>query len=104
MGTKTLKHRVIELGNSFSRQYKAFLASILEQIAFLGIDLELQIDSLREDFVKSRTFLDYVNKVFDECDVDKNDQLEPAEFYAAVLLLYHQVIITSWDSFLFLKA
>lgn len=85
--------QLVSIVSTLTKQYKAALLYILEKIAYIGIDVQLQVDALREDFVKSNTFLDFVHTVFEECDVDKNNKLGPAEFYAAVLLLYHKVHI-----------
>lgn len=75
---------------SISRYYKMALAIFLKNLAYLGLNLEMEVDALGEDFVQSDTFLKYVNDVFDECDVDADGYLEAGEFFAAVLLLYHQ--------------
>lgn len=86
-----LRQRFYGSLEDLSSGYKELLVYCLQQVAFLGIDLQLQIDSLREDFVNSASFKEYVENVFVECDVDRNDGLDGGEFYAAVLLLYHEV-------------
>lgn len=86
-----MKHKVFSGWARFSKSYRRGLGWCLEQVAYLGIDLDLQMDALRDDFVTSKTFRVYVEKVFDECDVDGTGKLDGGEFYAAVLLLYHHL-------------
>lgn len=86
-----VKHRFFQGWASFSRSYRRLLVICLEQVAFLGIDLDLQMDALRDDFVASKSFRLYVESVFDECDVEGSGKLDGGEFYAAVLLLYHHL-------------
>ena len=86
-----VKHEAFAAWARFSRSYRRLLAFCLEQVAYLGIDLDLQMDALRDDFVTSKTFRIYVEQVFDECDVDGTGKLDGGEFYAAVLLLYHHL-------------
>mmetsp|Transcript_5039 Transcript_5039/g.5716 ORF Transcript_5039/g.5716 Transcript_5039/m.5716 type:complete len:474 (-) Transcript_5039:782-2203(-) len=85
-----VQHLVWWVFESISRYYKMTLAIFLKNLAYVGLNLEMEVDALGEDFVQSDTFLKYVNDVFDECDVDGDGYLEGGEFFAAVLLLYHQ--------------
>mmetsp|Transcript_7447 Transcript_7447/g.9772 ORF Transcript_7447/g.9772 Transcript_7447/m.9772 type:complete len:516 (+) Transcript_7447:47-1594(+) len=95
LGVVPVAVRAQELGlrvlDSISRTYKHLLAALLKNAAYIGLDMQMEVDAMGEDFVQSDTFLKYTNNVFDECDVDGNGYLHGGEFYAAVLLLYHQL-------------
>eukprot|EP00924_Labyrinthula_sp_SR-Ha-C_P007580 snap_masked-scaffold_42-processed-gene-0.3-mRNA-1 protein AED:1.00 eAED:1.00 QI:0/-1/0/0/-1/1/1/0/556 len=70
---------------------RLFALNVLLFLARLGINVHLEIESLRDGFVSSDTFVATIYKIFDKADVDGNGLLDASEFYCAVLLTYNKL-------------
>lgn len=70
---------------------RKFLLNFLLTLAYIGIDFKSEIESLRNDFVNSKRFTSAVNKIFDDCDVNRDNALDAGEFFCATLLFYYNL-------------
>ena len=75
----------------FERTLKQVIVMLLKLCANIGVDLQLEIEALRNNIVSSKTFSESLERTFSQCDNDSDNALNISEFYCAILLLYHKL-------------
>lgn len=78
----------IEIGNKLINNGNYSLKEQVEEF----------IDSLQDsqNIVLTKTFESYATKAFEEVDIDGNKSVDKAEFYAGIMVLYHQINMIPW--------